>query len=186
MTLMRDLPLILILMNLGITPKKAIQTLHILDYSSPTLASCSTLMANQHVISSNQHAGNNKTPDYENSRPYFVWVKDDSSITLTRDNQHVVRYNQHYVNQDTPDYEIFWPYFGWVIVDTVQKTMEQFTQWGVSIPNTFPMKRHLESSNPALNVPRRHEPVATDTVFSATPGVDMLLNKLKCLLVGIL
>ena len=29
------------------------------------------------------------------------------------------------------------PYFGWFNVDTVQKTIEQSTQWGVSIPNTF-------------------------------------------------
>ena len=50
--------------------------------------------------------------------------------------------------------------------------MEQSTQWGVSLPNTFPMKRHLKSRNPALNVPRRHEAVATDTVFSDTPAVD--------------
>ena len=70
------------------------------------------------------------------------------------------------------DYEKFRPYFGWVNVDTVQKTMEQSTQWGVSLPNTFPMKRHLKSRNPALNVPRRHEAVATDTVFSDTPAVD--------------
>ena len=49
--------------------------------------------------------------------------------------------NQHGVNKDTPDYEKFRPYFGWVTVDTVQKTMEQSTQWGVSIPNTCPMKR---------------------------------------------
>ena len=34
------------------------------------------------------------------------------------------------------------------------------------------MKMHLKSRNPALNIPRRHEPVATDTVFSDTPGVD--------------
>ena len=50
--------------------------------------------------------------------------------------------------------------------------MEQSTQWGVSIPNTFPMKKHLKSRNPALIVPRRHEPVATDTVFSDTPEVN--------------
>ena len=50
--------------------------------------------------------------------------------------------------------------------------MEQATQWGVSIPNTFPMKKYLKSKNPALNIPRRHEPVATDTVFSETPAVD--------------
>ena len=54
----------------------------------------------------------------------------------------------------------------------VQKTMEQSTQWGVSLPNTSPMKKHLKSRNPALNIPRRHEAVATDTVFSDTPAVD--------------
>ena len=50
--------------------------------------------------------------------------------------------------------------------------MEQSTQWGVSLPNTFPMKKHVKSRNPALNIPRRHEAVATDTVFSDTPAVD--------------
>ena len=33
------------------------------------------------------------------------------------------------------------------------------------------MKKHLKSRNPALNIPRRHEPIATDTVFSDTPAV---------------
>ena len=34
------------------------------------------------------------------------------------------------------------------------------------------MKKHLKSRNSALNIARRHEPVATDTVFSDTPAVD--------------
>ena len=34
------------------------------------------------------------------------------------------------------------------------------------------MKRHLKSRNLALNVPRRHEAVATDSVYSDTPVVD--------------
>ena len=50
--------------------------------------------------------------------------------------------------------------------------MEQSTQWGVSLDNNFPMKNHLKSRNPTLNIPRRHEPAATDTVFSDTPAVD--------------
>ena len=41
-----------------------------------------------------------------------------------------------------------------------------------SIPNTIPMKKHLKPKNPALNISRRHEPVATDAVFSDTPAVD--------------
>ena len=34
------------------------------------------------------------------------------------------------------------------------------------------MKKHLKSRNTALNIPGRHEAVATDTVFSDTPAVD--------------
>ena len=80
-------------------------------------------------------------------------------------NQHVFRTYQHDVSHKPPDYEKFRPYFGWFNVDTVQKPMEQSTQWGVSLPNTFPMKKHLKSRNPALNIPRRHEAVATDTLL---------------------
>ena len=115
--------------------------------------------------------------DYTQRAIQTLSILDDSSIPLIptqslRANQHIVWSNQHDVNKDTPDYEKFRPYFGWVNTDTVQQTMEQSTQWGVSIPNTFPMKRQLKSRNQALNVPRRHEPVATDTVFSDTPAVD--------------
>ena len=34
------------------------------------------------------------------------------------------------------------------------------------------LKKHYKSSYPALNVQRRHEPVATDTVFSDRPAID--------------
>ena len=34
------------------------------------------------------------------------------------------------------------------------------------------MKKHLKFRNPAQNIPKRHESVATDTVFSDTPAVD--------------
>ena len=115
--------------------------------------------------------------DYTQRAIQTLSILDDSSSTLTPcstyiANQHDFRTYQHAVKPEAPDYEKFRPYFGWVNVDTVQKTMEQSTQWGVSLPNTFPMKRHLKSRNPVLNVPRRHEAVATDTVFSDTPAVD--------------
>ena len=40
------------------------------------------------------------------------------------------------------------------------------------------MKMHLKSRNPALNIPRRHESVATETIFSDTPAVDSGVEKL--------
>ena len=36
----------------------------------------------------------------------------------------------------------------------------------------IPYEKHLKSRNPVLNIPRRHEPVVTDTVFSDTLAVD--------------
>ena len=36
----------------------------------------------------------------------------------------------------------------------------------------LPYEKRNKSRNLALNIPRRHEPVATDTVFSDTPAVD--------------
>ena len=43
---------------------------------------------------------------------------------------------------------------------------------GSLLTQYFPYEKHLKSRNPALNIPRRHKAVATDTVFSDTPAVD--------------
>ena len=40
------------------------------------------------------------------------------------------------------------------------------------MPNSTVLKKHFKSPFPALNVQRRDEPVATDTVFSDTPAID--------------
>ena len=88
--------------------------------------------------------------DYTQRAIQTLSILDDSSSTLTpcptlMTNQHVFRTYQHDVSHEVPDYEKFRPYFGWVNVDTVQKAMEQSTQSRVSLPNTFPMKKHLKS-----------------------------------------
>ena len=43
---------------------------------------------------------------------------------------------------------------------------------GILHSQHFPYEMHLKSRNPALNIPRRHGPNATDTIFSDTPSVD--------------
>ena len=78
MTLMRDLPLILILMKLGLHPKGNSRSLSILDDSSIPLTPCSTIRTNEHVIRSNQHVVNNDTPDYEKLRTSLGWVSVDT------------------------------------------------------------------------------------------------------------
>ena len=53
----------------------------------------------------------------------------------------------------------------------MKQTIYQTAQRGVAL-DSFPRRRHLKSRNSAFNVPRRHEPVATDTIFSDTPAED--------------
>ena len=36
----------------------------------------------------------------------------------------------------------------------------------------LPHEKHLKSRNPALKIPRTHEVVATDTVYSDTSAID--------------
>ena len=84
---------------------------------------------------------------------------------------HNLLVNKHVFQRIPVDYEKLRQFFGWVNSDIVKQAIDQTTQWGVTL-DSFPMKRHLKSRNPALNVCRRHEPVATDTTFSDTPAVD--------------
>jgi hypothetical protein len=54
---------------------------------------------------------------------------------------------------------------------TIKKTFEHATQHA-RMPHGAVLKNHHKSPFPALNVKRRDEPVATDTVFSDTPAID--------------
>ena len=63
--------------------------------------------------------------------------------------------------------------------------MEQSTQWGVSIPDTFSMKKHPKCRNQALNIPRTHDSVATETVISDTPAVDSGVKQAQVFVVEI-
>ena len=79
--------------------------------------------------------------------------------------------NKHAFHCTPIDYDKLRPSFGWVNSDIVKQSIDQTTQWGVAL-DSFPMKRHLKTRNPALNVPRRHESVASDTTFSDKPAID--------------
>jgi hypothetical protein len=70
-----------------------------------------------------------------------------------------------------PDYDKLRPLFGWMPAKTIQKTFENTTQFA-RMPTGTILKKHYKSPYPALNVHRRDEPVATDTVFSDTPAID--------------
>ena len=79
--------------------------------------------------------------------------------------------NKHAFHQTLIEYDKLGPYFSGLTLILLTQTIDQTTQWVVAL-DSFPMKRHLKSNNPALNVVRRHESDPTDTSSSDTPAVD--------------
>ena len=63
------------------------------------------------------------------------------------------------------------PKFGWLSTDTIRETFKRTTQY-VRLPGSEILKKRYKSPFPALNVYRREEPVAMDTVFSEVPAID--------------
>ena len=76
-----------------------------------------------------------------------------------------------FVKEKPPDLELLGPKFGWAPLDTIAKTLKATTQFARS-SSRIPMRHHFKSRFPALNVHRRNEPVATDTVYSDTSAID--------------
>ena len=75
------------------------------------------------------------------------------------------------IQSKEPEYELLRPFFGWLPTDIVKKTFAATTQYG-RMPGSTYLKKHYKAPNPAFNVRRRDEPVATDTVYSNTPAID--------------
>ena len=71
-----------------------------------------------------------------------------------------------------PNYDLLSPNFGWAPLKTIKETFKSTTQYAIDLPDRVGMRLSLKSANPALNIPRRQEPIATDTVFSDTPAID--------------
>ena len=81
------------------------------------------------------------------------------------------RVNIHTVTPKDPAFEMLRSKFIWAPVDVIKKTFDTTTRWARSTDN-WAFRKHFKSRFPALNVHRRHEPVATDTVYSDTPAID--------------
>ena len=79
--------------------------------------------------------------------------------------------NPHEVSSNDPDFEALRPNFAWAPAETIKRTFDVTTRWARSIEQ-LPFRKHFKSRFPALNVHRRSEAVATDTVYSDTPAVD--------------
>jgi len=102
--------------------------------------------------------------DEENTNAYHVYPHDDKDC-------HVYFAHPTEVTATSQDFDQLRPLFGWLPVDIIKKTFKRTTQYARTTISTV-MKKHYRSPFPALNVFRRDEPVATDTVYSDTPAID--------------
>ena len=70
-----------------------------------------------------------------------------------------------------PKYSSYIPNFVWQSTEVVKRTFEATTQY-IWLPVSTHLTRHFKSPFPALNVKRREESVATNTVYADVSAVD--------------
>ena len=63
------------------------------------------------------------------------------------------------------------PFFLFTDKRVIEHTLSNTTQYGRTLLATHSIKDTLKSRFPANNVHRRHEPVATDTIFADVPAI---------------
>ena len=80
--------------------------------------------------------------------------------------------NLHQSSSQEPDWNALRPFFAWTSPSSIQDTFNVTTRHGIAPHTQDYIKKHFKSRNPAFNIPRRSEAVATDTIFSDTPAVD--------------
>lgn len=79
--------------------------------------------------------------------------------------------SQSILTPKRPDYALYTRHLGWLPLDVIRRTFDATTQLA-HIPMSNILRKTFQSPNPALNVLRRRESVATDTVYSDTPSID--------------
>lgn len=71
------------------------------------------------------------------------------------------------------DYSKYQRFFPGLDKETIKRTFDATTRYGTIRPTTGTgVRRRLKAPNPALNVSRRNEPVATDTVCGKKPAIN--------------
>ena len=70
------------------------------------------------------------------------------------------------------DYKSYIPYFLFVPEEKIRRTFQNSTQYATNVPVRRIIGKTYQSPYPFLNVRRRNEPVATDTVYAATPAIN--------------
>ena len=111
---------------------------------------------------------------YDNTLDYITHhanIQHSSKVDYDDYLHAIVKANNLNVDVAEPKYELLKPNFGYAPVDVIKKTFKCTTQWA-KIIERYPFRKHFKSRFPALNVTRRSEPVATDTIFADVPAIN--------------
>ena len=79
--------------------------------------------------------------------------------------------NSMHLEEKEPDYESYRPKLGWAPFEVVKRTFKSTTQLASAMFNGGTFQQHFKTRFPALNCPRRPEPVATDYIHVGVPAV---------------
>ena len=84
--------------------------------------------------------------------------------------------NLHQSSPQEPDWDALCPFFAWTSPSSIKDTFNVTTRHGTAPHTQDYIKKHFKSRNPVFNIPRRSETVATDTIFSNTPLLLMMVQ----------
>jgi hypothetical protein len=79
--------------------------------------------------------------------------------------------HEHQIIENQQDIAQLQPNFAWLPENFVKETFKNTTQY-TRMPMSTVLKKHYKLPFPALNVHRREEALATNTVYSDVPAVD--------------
>ena len=80
--------------------------------------------------------------------------------------------NLHQSSPKEPDWNALRPFFAWTSPSSIKDTFNVTIRHGTAPHTQDYIKKYFKSRNLVLNISRRSEDVATDTIFSDTPTVD--------------
>ena len=92
--------------------------------------------------------------------------------STTETGEHTFHANLHDSNPTEPDWKSLRLYSDWQSEQVIQITYKVTSRFGGTVPQHDYLKKYFKSRNPVFNIPRRNQPVATDTVFSDTPAIN--------------
>ena len=138
-----------------------------------------------HKVIDNDERGDNQTDQPENNSErlfneigdYIISLQFNPHPILDINKTDMILKRHHNTSKlegkvKPPDYNVLRPYLLYVDNNTIRYTIDATTQYGRAISRATQLKSTFRSPFQALNIFRRNEAVASDTVYLSVPAID--------------